>query len=71
MIPTLNKVINKERASEASLEYESRIDLYVESNPDASYPEQQQYARQLRIDLYDKYQDVKTEQITAFNLEEK
>jgi len=70
MIPTLNKVINKERASEASLEYESRIDLYVESNPDASYPEQQQYARQLRIDLYDKYQDVKTEQITAFNLEE-
>ena len=70
MIPTLNKAINKERAVEASLEYGERIDLYVQSNPDASYNEQQQYARQLRIDLYDKYQDVKTEQITAFNLEE-
>ena len=70
MIPTINKAIDKERAVEASLEYDERIDLYVQSNPDATYPEQQQYARQLRIDLYDKYQDVKTEQITAFNLEE-
>ena len=50
--------------------YESRIDLYVQSNPDATYPEQQQYARQLRIDLADKYEEVQTEQITAFNLEE-
>jgi len=70
MIPTINKAIDKERAVEASLEYDARIDLYVQSNPDATYPEQQQYARQLRIDLYDKYQDVKTEQITSFNLEE-
>jgi hypothetical protein len=69
-IPTLNKAIDKERAVEAGLEYDERIDLYVQSNPDATYSEQQQYARQLRIDLYDKYQDVKTEQITAFNLEE-
>jgi hypothetical protein len=42
----------------------------VQSNPDASYAEQQQYARQLRLNLYDKYQDVSTEQITAFNLTE-
>ena len=69
-IPTLNKAIDKERAVEAGLEYDERIDLYVQSNPDATYSEQQQYARQLRIDLYDKYQDVNTEQITAFNLEE-
>jgi hypothetical protein len=69
-ISTLNKAIDKERAVEAGLEYDERIDLYVQSNPDATYSEQQQYARQLRIDLYDKYQDVNTEQITAFNLEE-
>jgi hypothetical protein len=69
-ISTLNKAIDKERAVEAGLEYDERIDLYVQSNPDATYSEQQQYARQLRIDLYDKYQNVNTEQITAFNLEE-
>ena len=67
---SFNKDINKERALESGLEYESRIDLYVQSNPDATYPEQQQYARQLRIDLADKYEEVQTEQITAFNLEE-
>jgi len=69
-IPTLNKSIDKERAVEASLEYDERIDLYVQLNQDATYAEQQQYARQLRIDLYDKYEKVTTEQITSFNLEE-
>ena len=70
MIPTMNKAVNKERAAESGLEYDARLDLYVQSNPDASYAEQQQYARQLRLNLYDKYQDVSTEQITAFNLTE-
>jgi len=69
-IPTLNKSIDKERAVEASLEYDERIDLYVQLNQDATYAEQQQYARQLRIDLQDKYAKVTTEQITSFNLEE-
>ena len=69
-IPALNKAINKERAVEAGLEYDARIDLYVQLNQDATYAEQQQYARQLRIDLQDKYEKVTTEQITSFNLEE-
>lgn len=69
-IPALNKAINKERAVEAGLEYDARIDLYVQLNQDATYAEQQQYARQLRIDLYDKYEKVTTEKITSFNLEE-
>ena len=69
-IPTLNKAIDKERAVEAGLEYDERIDLYVQLNQDATYAEQQQYARQLRIDLQDKYEKVTTEQITSFNLEE-
>ena len=69
-ISTLNKAIDKERAVEAGLEYDERIDLYVQSNPDATYSEQQQYARQLRLDLVDKYEEVSIEQITAFNLEE-
>lgn len=67
---SFNKGVNKERASEAGLEYESRIDLYVQSNPDATYNEQQQYARDLRLNLVDKYDDVSTEEITAFNLTE-
>jgi len=67
---SFNKAVNKERATEASLEYGERIDLYVQSNPDATYNEQQQYARQLRLDLVDKYAEVQIEQITAFNLEE-
>jgi len=67
---SFNKGVNKERALESGIEYESRIDLYVQSNPDATYPEQQQYARQLRLDLVDKYDEVQTAQITAFNLEE-
>ena len=67
---SFNKAVNQERATEASLEYDSRIDLYVQSNPDATYNEQQQYARQLRLDLVDKYEEVSIEQITAFNLEE-
>ena len=69
-IPTLSKSIDKERAVESGLEYDERIDLYVQLNQDATYAEQQQYARQLRIDLYDKYEKVTTEQITSFNLEE-
>ncbi len=69
-IPTLNKAIDKERAVEAGLEYDARIDLYAQLNKDATYAEQQQYARQLRIDLQDKYEKVTTEQITSFNLEE-
>lgn len=69
-IPTLNKAIDKERAVEAGLEYDERIDLYVQLNQDATYAEQQQYARQLRIDLQDKYEKVTTEEITSFNLEE-
>ena len=67
---SFNKAAHQERATEASLEYDSRIDLYVQSNPDATYNEQQQYARQLRLDLVDKYEEVSIEQITAFNLEE-
>ena len=67
---SFNKGVNKERALESGNEYESRIDLYVQSNPDATYSEQQQYARQLRLDLVDKYDEVQIEQITAFNLEE-
>ena len=67
---SFNKDVNKERAVESSLEYDSRIDLYVQSNPDATYNEQQQYARQLRLDLVDKYEEVSIQQITAFNLEE-
>jgi hypothetical protein len=67
---SFNKSVNKERAVESGLEYDTRIDLYVASNPDATYAEQQQYARDLRLNLVDKYEDVSTEQITAFNLKE-
>ena len=67
---SFNKGVNKERAVESGIEYESRIDLYVQSNPDATYFEQQQYARSLRLDLVDKYKEVSIENITSFNLTE-
>ena len=65
-----NKSANKEKAEEATFEYDQRIELYLSSNPDASLFETQQYARDLRLNLIDKYQETSIETITAFNLEE-
>jgi len=65
-----NKSANKEKAEEATFEYDQRIELYLSSNPDASLFETQQYARDLRLNLIDKYQEIDIQTITAFNLEE-
>jgi len=65
-----NKSANKEKAEEATFEYDQRIELYLSSNPDASLFETQQYSRDLRLNLIDKYQETSIETITAFNLEE-
>ena len=65
---SFNKPANREMAFEAGQEYDQRIDDYLASNPDASYPEQQEYARELRMNIIDKYENVKIEQVTAFNL---
>ena len=70
MIPTLNKAEDKEKAAEAGMEFESRINQYTSANPDATYFEQQQFARQLRLNLFDKYEDVAIAKLTAFNLTE-
>ena len=67
---SFNKTKNKELAEEAGFEYDERISLYLQSNPDASLFERQQYAKQLNRDLQDKYAEVSIEQITAFNLQE-
>ena len=55
-------------AFEAGQEFDQRIDDYLAANPDASYPEQQEYARELRMNIIDKYENVKIEQVSAFNL---
>jgi len=65
-----NKSANKEKAEEATFEYDQRIELYLSLNPDASLFETQQYARDLRLNLIDKYQETSIQTITAFNLEE-
>ena len=65
-----NKSANKEKAEEATFEYDQRIELYLSSNPDASLFETQQYSRDLRLNLIDKYQEIDIQTITAFNLEE-
>tara|TARA_R100000544_G_C2223979_1_gene59389 strand:+ start:169 stop:1584 length:1416 start_codon:yes stop_codon:yes gene_type:complete len=70
MIPTLNKAEDKEKAAEAGMEFESRINQYTSANPDATYFEQQQFARQLRLNLFDKYEDIAIAKLTAFNLTE-
>ncbi len=63
-----NKAVNKERAFEAGQEYEQRINDYASSNPDATYSEQQQYSRELRMNIADKYEEIDIEKVTAFNL---
>ena len=63
-----NKAVNKERAFEAGQEYEQRINDYASSNPDATYSEQQQYSRELRMNISDKYEEIDIEKVTAFNL---
>tara|TARA_R100001443_G_scaffold76733_1_gene84133 strand:+ start:469 stop:1884 length:1416 start_codon:yes stop_codon:yes gene_type:complete len=65
---SLNKAANKEKAFEAGQEYDLRIDEYLSANPDAAYPEQQQFARELRMNIIDKYNEIDVEKITAFNL---
>jgi hypothetical protein len=65
---TFNKAVNKERAFEAGQEYEQRINDYASSNPDATYSEQQQYSRELRMNIADKYEEIDIEKVTAFNL---
>ena len=69
-IPTMNKAEDKEKAAEAGMEFESRINQYTSANPDATYFEQQQFARQLRLNLLDKYEDIAIAKLTAFNLTE-
>ena len=65
---SLNKAANKEKAFEAGQEFDQRIDAYVLANPDATYAEQQEYARDLRMNIIDKYEDIEIEKVTAFNL---
>ena len=57
-----------EKEFEASKEYVQRINAYVDANQDATYAEQQQYARDLRMNIIYKYQDIDSEKVTAFNL---
>ena len=70
MIPSINKAQDKEKAVEAGIEFETRINQYTSANPDATLFEQQQFARQLRLNLFDKYEDIAIEKLTAFNLTE-
>ncbi len=65
-----NKSANKEKSEAATFEYDQRIDLFLSSNPDATEFEMQQYARDLRLNLVDKYEETSIQTITAFNLEE-
>ena len=65
---SLNKAANREKAFEAGQEYDQRIDAYLAANQDATYAEKQEYARDLRMNIIDKYQDIEIEKVTAFNL---
>ena len=65
---SLNKAANREKAFEAGQEYDQRIDAYLAANQDATYAEKQEYARDLRMNIIDKYEDIDIEKVTAFNL---
>jgi hypothetical protein len=68
--PTMNKATSKDLATEATAEYDVRLDAYIKSNPDASLFEKKQYARDLKLLLIDKYQETTIEQVSTFNLEQ-
>ncbi len=70
LVPSFNKPRDKALATEAGFEYDERISIYLQTNPDASLFEKQQYARQLSIDIQDKYNEVQIEKLTSFNLQE-
>ena len=65
---SFNKPINKEKAFEASLEYDKRIDQYLSVNPDASPREKELYARDLRMNIIDKYNEISIIDVSEFNL---
>jgi hypothetical protein len=72
-----NKPVNEERALQAEREYESRIDSYLSSieesdtdTEEVSLFAKQQFARQLRFNLIDKYKNIEIDKLTAFNLTE-
>lgn len=68
--PTMNKATSKDLATEATAEYDVRLDAYIKANPDASLFEKKQYARDLKLLLIDKYQETTIEQVSTFNLEQ-
>ena len=65
---SFNKPINKEKAFEATLEYDKRIDQYLSVNPDASPREKELYARDLRMNIIDKYNEISIIDVSEFNL---
>jgi len=72
-----NKPANEERALQAEREYESRIDSYLSSieesdtdTEEVSLFAKQQFARQLRFNLIDKYKNIEIDKLTAFNFTE-
>jgi len=72
-----NKPANEERALQAEREYESRIDSYLSSieesdtdTEEVSLFAKQQFARQLRFNLIDKYKNIAIDKLTAFNFTE-
>lgn len=65
---SFNKPINKEKAFEATLEYDRRIDQYLSVNPDASLREKELYARDLRMNIIDKYNEISIIDVSEFNL---
>ena len=64
----LNKAASQQKAFETVSEYNQRIDDYLSYNHDATFAEKQEYARDLRMNIIDKYKDIEIEKVTAFNL---
>lgn len=68
--PTMSKASSKDLATEATAEYDKRLDAYIKANPEASLFEKKQYARDLKLLLIDKYNDSTIEQVSTFSLEQ-
>jgi len=66
--PERNKATDKDLSIEAETEFQERFDAYLVANRDATFFEKKSYARELKLLLLDKYEEVNIEEVSTFNL---
>tara|TARA_R100001126_G_C4867563_1_gene171137 strand:- start:166 stop:1608 length:1443 start_codon:yes stop_codon:yes gene_type:complete len=63
-----NKAENRQIATEALFEFDTRLAQFNSSNPNATTEQQLEFTRNLSLDLQNKYEDANIEKTTTYNL---